>query len=1251
MKDPAQRTLRRAIPALFAVFALALAQTAFAADWTDANDPAVTYTALRSLKGANSGYVATDITPLCTDIVKMKFQPVAAAGALFCARDASASGMFTCYHSTADGSIRIDRGAKSTSNQKTSTSKVSTGNDYLLTADYGNKTATIVLSGGGADLFGKALGGADTYTVGSSLALFAMHSNHSSYSSYGTDYIYYFELYDSSGDLTHCLLPAQRDSDSAYGFYDTRTGTFYPQSGGALTAAARTVNVTDTCKKWTGRGDGVSMSQGANWEGGTAPGDGDNLDFTLAPPLAEINADITGVTFGKLWIDDGDIPAFTGSMSVSDCNNRAKVAGNTSVVFPAGNYTWRGTETNWGDADAWTFDNAAATWADGNNAIFSTANATATLAANVAANSLALNANATVGGASTLTVPVVLVASGVSATISAPTDGALTKTGAGTLTLSQNRSAATTLAEGTLALSGAASLDWSTFTFGTDPAKPVRLDFGPTATLSGIGASAACKIGSVANVTSTVHKAGGNWTFHDFVLGNASGAVATFLNEGGDLTAADYFRIGDNGMATFVVSGGTVGSSSSSSQRVFVGYTGEGTLVVTNGGVLSANQSLFVARSANGTINVSDGGRVHAGADLVFNYGNAAGNGVVNLGSGGVVEAKRAYRGNAGSSTFNFDGGTFRRLAAGDFFAANNDAAAIDVTVSANGGTLDNNGFAVGLPRTMTGAGGITLIGSGKTTVSADQFYLGTTTVSNGTTLAVSGGVAFAGPVAFEAGASFDIASATPGVASLAASSLAFPASGTVPLTFNGGAFVEGVYTVCSAPGLTTADGEKFALSTGGLEYGWSLANSALLLTVGHVDPNAWTGLAGDGRMSTPGNWAGNAVPAAGADIDLSGISADTTLIADAGRTFGAVTMGTGVVTFTNSFATASFSDTSKVAVGADSTVTLVGDLVFATNVTACVCYSIAAGGMFAVTGDIIASAEHTGYVIPCIGQDSIPGTISCKGIVNNCGSSGDRFYLVRGKSNTLANWLVGEDGISGAKRFLIGNYNNSHANISAKTNFTVSADIVQSRNLTLDTAGHVVTFGTNTLVKSGGILGGSANGLTTVTGAGRVVVNYDVNDLSSAASSRTNAFTVATGATLALNPGANIGFGAVAVQDGGALEIPSGTNTFGNLTLADGAILGFCFTARRKPPVLALYDGATTAVQGAVTVRMSSVCDWPRSGETLLTTCGGFDGVNLELSTVGDAVRWAKPDRLSVNADGNIVLDVKPMGTMILFR
>ena len=1218
-----------------------------AADWTV---DGVDYTALKSIKGANSGYVVTGITPLCTDIVKMKFQPVAAVGALFCARNASASGMFTCYHSSTDGSIRIDRGAVSSSNQKTSNSKVLTGNDYLLTADYGKKTATIVLSGGGVDLFGKALGGADTYTVGSTLVLFAMHSNLKNYSSFGTDYIYYFELYDSSGNLKHCLLPAQRNTDSVYGFYDTRTGTFYPQSGGTFTAAERTVTVTGNCKKWIGRGADNKMSTPENWEGGVAPGDGDNLDFTLAAPLAEINADISGVTFGKLWIDDGDIPSFTGSLAVSSCND-SRARAMPAIILPADDYIWNGgAAENWNTAGAWSFDNAAVTWADNNNAIFNTANATATLTANAEANSLAFNADATIDGSATITVPAVSVDSGVSATISAPTAGALAKIGAGTLTLTENRTdAATTLSEGTLALSGTASLDWTKFTFGTDPAKPVMLDFGPRATLSGIGASAACKIGGVANVTSTVHKAGGDWEFHDFILGNASGAVTTFLNDGGNLMAKDYFRIGDRGSATFVVSGGTVGSSSSDSKRVFVGYTGEGTLVVTNGGVFSANQSLFVARSANGTINVADRGCVHAGADIVFNYNNTDGRGVVNLGRGGVVEAKRAYRSNVGSSSFNFDGGTFRRLAAGDFFAANNDAAAIDVTVSANGGTLDNNGFAVGLPRTITGAGGMTLSGSGTTTVSADQSYKGTTTVSNETTLSVSGGVTFAGPVVFNEDSALDIAGYN-GTTPLSATAITFPDEGTVALTLDSGAFDTGVYKICATDDLTAADGEKFSIDTGDKSHMWSIHDNTLILLVGEVDANAWTGLAGDGKMSSAANWAGYAVPAAGEDIDLSGISADTTIIADAGRTFGAVTMGSGVITFTNSFAATSFSDTSKVAVGADSTVTLVGDLVFATNVTACVCYSIASGGMFAVTGDIIASAEHTAYVVPCIGQYSIPGTISCKGIVNNCGSSGDRFYLVRGNSNTLANWLVGEDGISGSKRFLIGDYNNSHANISARTNFTVSADIVQQCNLTLDTAGYEINLGTDTSAKSGGILGGSANGLTTVTGTGRVIVNYNVNDLSSLASSRTNAFTVATGATLALNPSANIGFGDVTVQSGGTLEIQSGTTTFGNLTVAENAILSFNFTDRRNAPVLALYDGAEVTAQDPFTVKVSGTV-WPLSGEKLLTTCGGFDGIPLTLSAAGNAARWAKPDRLSVNGDYNIVLDIKPMGTRVIVR
>lgn len=1224
-----------------------------AADWTV---DGVDYTALKAIKGNASGYIVTDITPVYTNIVKTKFKPYSTAsgeGGLFCARGNKGANSFTCYRNK--GTLRLDR-----KDQQRNCSDSVSAEETKLVADFGrnsvwlndNKQTLKSTSSGGA----AADWNTTEYTVASALAIFAMHNTLSSFSNTSPDYLYYFELYDTNTNLTHCLLPAQRGTDSKYGLFDTKTGMFYPQTAGtgfvAADQLARTVTAPSGCKKWIGRGDN-KMSTGANWEGGNAPEPGDDLDLTLAPPLAEIDADLTG-TYGTLYLDDGDIPSFTGSLTVSACNDR-RARGISEIILPADDYTWNGNGSNWGDTGAWTLDNAAATWEDGNNAIFNTANATATLTADVEANALAFNADAAINGSSSIDVPSVSVASGVAATISAPTAYGLAKSGAGTLTLGASRSAATTLSEGSLVMTGSGTmLDWTQFTLGTDPLKPVTLRFEDGAALAAIPSS--WYVGNVPGVTATFVKDGGDWAApSDLLIGLNAGATTTFIHKGGSLSVARYFFLGRDASAnltTLEICGGTVSSTKTGGGCFMqIGKLSDARVVVTNDATFSVADRLVIGgegnSAANGTLDIANG-TVTVADDLLFGYTSTwSGTGTVNLGTGGMLQLRqvRFVAGDGSGNTFNFNGGTLKARSATTTFIKASDK--LTVNVLAAGGIIDNNGKNITIEESLNGPGTINLIGSGATTFAAGVGAEGGVSVANGTTLTINGtSQSSFGSLTLAAGSTLDIANYD-GTTPVSASALALPSEGTVNLKLNGGAFGKGIYAICAAQGVTAADGGKFSFSTeNDLASSWSVEDGTLVLAVGIVDPNAWTGRGGDGRMSTAANWGGGEVPAAGANIDLSGISADTTIIADANRTFGAVTMGDGVITFTNSFAATSFSDTSKVAVGADSTVTIEGDLVFGSNVTACVCYSIAAGGMFAVTGDIIASAEHTGAVVPCIGQYSIPGTISCKGIVNNCGGSGDHFYLVRDTSDTLANWLVGEDGISGSKRFKIGNKNNSHANISARTNFTVSADIVQQSNLTLDTAGYTITLGTSTLAKSGGILGGAANDLTTVTGTGKVVVDYNVNDLSSSASSRTNAFTVATGATLTLNPGANIGFGTLTVQEGATLEIQSGTTTFGNLTVAENAILGFNFTDRRNAPVLALYDGAEVHAPDPFTVKVSGTV-WPLSGEKLLTTCGGFTAEKVTL--VAGAPNWVRD--LSVNADGNLVLDVKPMGTVILFR
>lgn len=684
------------------------------------------------------------------------------------------------------------------------------------------------------------------------------------------------------------------------------------------------------------------------------------------------------------------------------------------------------------------------------------------------------------------------------------------------------------------------------------------------------------------------------------------------------------------------------------------------------------------------------------------------------------------------------DGGTLAAGAAGMLVETNG---VCSVSVGANGGTLDNGGFAVTVAADIAGTGALAFTGSGKTTLAAGVSIACPAIVESGVTLSVPGtDTATFGSLTLAGGSTLDLAAYVVGVAPIAVSTLDLPENGTIDLTFNSGGFGAGQYAICAMTGITPEDGLKFAPSSNGMECKWSVEDDTLLLTVGIIDPNTWTGDAEDGNLSNPDNWYGRAVPASGTAIinigmpgtltvgatfapdailfpegcaalviegdAITGIYAITNL-SDATQTFNAPVRfadkihvvqnaksydskdqssvrfaggayGTAIDSSASHYINGAYflseanslvanthgsddrygmlegssltvpaiTDTSELALGGEGGTTPAGGAftaaVVRTSARLC-CYN---GGEYVVTEELYYTLEATRHLAYRYSSGKFKFekvTISDDGKERVLYFANSGNYLYDKNVWIGAGGLNFAEGASAGTAYVCGRRDNDEIWINPwHSDYTISTKPGSTRDIEINKSTHFGTTDENGVARNvtlNGIMSGS--GSVSIEGAGRFIVN-NVNTVS-------GAVTVKDTATLAINAGKVLTSGNTTVNSGATLSLPqSGLVTLaGDLTLADGAMLAFNFTDRAAAPQIAIADGKTVTANGAVTVKISGDVR-PTGGVKLLTTGGGFDGATVTLAA--SAPDWAK-GRFSVNADGNIVLDVKPAGTKVIVR
>jgi autotransporter-associated beta strand protein len=295
------------------------------------------------------------------------------------------------------------------------------------------------------------------------------------------------------------------------------------------------------------------------------------------------------------------------------------------------------------------------------------------------------------------------------------------------------------------------------------------------------------------STTGFFNQTGGTNNSNQTNLGHNSTGNGTYVLSGGQLNASGYFAVGASGIGLFRQTSGVFTTPG----QLYLGFnTGAvGTYEFSAGQATAASVNIGV--SGQGTA-VQTGGLLSATSPVTIGN-NASGVGVYRL-AGGVLRAN-SVQGGAGTATFSFDGGTLQASAATSNLLLNMDT----LQVLAGGGKIDTNGFAVTIGSVLSHEvndatsqqtdGGLTKLGAGNLTLTANNTFNGGVTVAAGT-LTVAGDAnlgAATGPIAISNGATLAFTGASITTSrnfTLTNASLTPAANGTITYigsTINGG--------------------------------------------------------------------------------------------------------------------------------------------------------------------------------------------------------------------------------------------------------------------------------------------------------------------------------------------------------------------------------------------------------------------------------------------------------------------------------